>query len=137
MYTLKSSELLAGKDIPAPLLDAETIKAFADATGLPLKNHDLYAVFTGGYKIEFCFDKEGRCRYVLIEEFEEQTGTENREITFIDDISLFAMTRIGVRHRFVVEAICENEMQIGHLSIFWDDDKVDSLYLFPNGRPAR
>lgn len=131
MYRIKTSELFSGKVIAEELTNIEVIKNISDDS-CETKRHYLLVAYSLEYKIEFSFDKANNvCQYIMVEENEINREKQNINIKFIDDISIFGQHINKVREKFQDCISFDNCLRIGDTELYFEDEKVDSLYYFP------
>lgn len=131
MYRIKTSELLSGKGIAEELTSIEVVKNISDDSG-EADHHYLLASYSFKYKIEFSFDKANNvCQYIMVEKNEINREKQNINIKFIDDISIFGQHINKVRENFQNCISSDNCLRIGDAELYFEDEKVDSLYYFP------
>ena len=131
MYRIKTSELLSGNWIAEELTSIEVIKNISDDS-CETKRHYLLVAYSLEYKIEFSFDKANKvCQYIMVDENEMNREKQNINIEFIDDISIFRQHINKVREKFQDYILFENCLRIGDAELYFEDEKVDSLYYFP------
>jgi hypothetical protein len=131
MYRIKTSELLSGNWIAEELTSIEVVKNISDDS-CETKRHYLLVAYSLEYKIEFSFDKANKvCQYIMVDENEMNREKQNINIEFIDDISIFRQHINKVREKFQDYILFENCLRIGDAELYFEDEKVDSLYYFP------
>ena len=131
MYRIKTSELLSGNWIAEELTSIEVVKNISDDS-CETKRHYLLVAYSLEYKIEFSFDKANKvCQYMMVDENEMNREKQNINIEFIDDISIFRQHINKVREKFQDYILFENCLRIGDAELYFEDEKVDSLYYFP------
>lgn len=131
MYRIKTSELLSGNWIAEELTSIEVVKNISDDS-CETKRHYLLVAYSIEYKIEFSFDKANKvCQYIMVDENEMNREKQNINIEFIDDISIFRQHINKVREKFQDYILFENCLRIGDAELYFEDEKVDSLYYFP------
>ena len=131
MYRIKTSELLSGNWIAEELTSIEVVKNISDDS-CETKRHYLLVAYSLEYKIEFSFDKANKvCQYIMVDENEMNREKQNINIEFIDDISIFRPHINKVRVKFQDYILFENCLRIGDAELYFEDEKVDSLYYFP------
>lgn len=131
MYRIKTSELLSGNWIAEELTSIEVVKNISDDS-CETKRHYLLVAYSLEYKIEFSFDKANNvCQHIMVDENEMNREKQNINIEFIDDISIFRQHINKVREKFQDYILFENCLRIGDAELYFEDEKVDSLYYFP------
>lgn len=131
MYRIKTSELLSGNWIAEELTSIEVVKNISDDS-CETKRHYLLVAYSLEYKIEFSFDKANKaCQYIMVKENEINREKQNINIQFIDDISIFGQHVNKVREKFQDCISFDNCLRIGDTELYFEDEKVDSLYYFP------
>lgn len=131
MYRIKTSELLSGNWIAEELTSIEVVKNISDDS-CETKRHYLLVAYSLEYKIEFSFDKANKvCQYIMVEENEINREKQKVNIKFIDDISIFGQHVNKVREKFQDCISFDNCLRIGDAELYFEDEKVDSLYYFP------
>mgnify|MGYP001067875663 CR=1 FL=1 len=131
MYRIKTSELLSGKGIAKELTSIEVVKNISDDS-CETKRHYLLVAYSLEYKIEFSFDKANKaCQYIMVEENEINREKQNVNIKFIDDISIFGQHVNKVREKFQDCISFDNCLRIGDAELYFEDEKVYSLYYLP------
>ncbi|MCD8093628.1 MAG: hypothetical protein LUF01_12690 [Bacteroides sp.] len=132
MYKIKTSELLSGKSIVKELINIDVIKNISDDL-FETKHHYLMVAYSLEYKIEFSFDKANNvCQYIMVEENMINREKYNINIEFIDDISIFGKHVDVVKKDFKTNILPNNTVKIGNIELYFSENKVDSLYYFPN-----
>lgn len=129
MYRIKTSELLSGKGIAEELTNIEVVKNISDDS-CETERHYLLVVYSLEYKIESSFDKAHNvCQYIMVEE--NELRKENMNIEFIDEILIFGQHINKVREKFQNCISSDNCLRIGDAELYFEDEKVNSLYYFP------
>ena len=132
MYQIKSSDLLSGQGVAKELTNIEIVKKIADMAS-ESKQHYLLAFFSSVYKIEFAFDKANdTCLYILIEK-SHKTDAHNIHVEFTDDILIFEKDIDSITNKFNVDKLHGESILIGDVELYFDENKVDSLYYLPAG----
>ena len=126
MITLKTSDLFI-ENIDKKLSDIVYIQNIADDYS---KNHKLYAFYTIPFKIELCFENQTSLKYVMVEKNIPKEVNYFSQCLFIDDLSIFDKTLSEVETLWET-SLNNNSVKIGKISLFFEKEKVDSLYYFP------
>ncbi|ROT11564.1 hypothetical protein EEL50_13775 [Muribaculaceae bacterium Isolate-105 (HZI)] len=123
--------MLSGKGIAKELTSIEVVKNISDDS-CETKRHYLLVAYSLEYKIEFSFDKANKaCQYIMVEENEINREKQNVNIKFIDDISIFGQHVNKVREKFQDCISFDNCLRIGDAELYFEDEKVYSLYYLP------
>lgn len=129
MYKIKTSELLSGKGIDEKLTSIEFVKNISDDSG-ETKHYCLMVAYSLEYKIEFSFDKANSvCKYIMVEEnYHNKKERQNSHIEFIDDIHIMGQHIDVVKDKFNDCILKDNSVEINNIELFFNENKVDSLY---------
>ena len=131
MYRIKTSDLLSEKGIAEELTRIEVVKNISDDF-FETKHNYLIAAFSRGYKIEFSFDKENNiCQYIMVEEFNKKREKQNINIEFVDDIFILGQHIDDVKGKLKNNITKNSSIRTGNIELYFEENKVDSLYYFP------
>ena len=127
MITLKTSDLFIG-NIDKKLSDIAYIENIADDYS---QNHKLYVFYPIPFKIELCFDNQTSLKYVMVEKNTPKEVDLSSQCLFIDDLSIFEKTLSEIETLWE-SSLNKNSIKIGKVTLFFEEEKIDSLYYFPS-----
>jgi hypothetical protein len=129
MYKIKTTDFFfAENGIDNNLRNIEVVKTISDDCYIS-KFHDLYVVYSSKYKIEFCFHKDRRFEYVMIEENASNEDVVNPDFELIDDFHLFEKTLNDILSEISYGMYDGSSMKTGNSEIYFSEDKADSIYI--------